>query len=94
MTVFESKPVAGKPLETTLNIALQTLAEKTLAGTKPAAALVAIQPSTGAVLAAANNAGDQGPVVGHRRPGGARIHVQGGQCPGPAPGRVGPDARR
>jgi cell division protein FtsI/penicillin-binding protein 2 len=72
VTVFESKPVAGKPLETTLNIALQTLAENTLAKTRPAAALVAIRPSTGAVLAAANNAGTKGQslaTVGRAAPG-------------------------
>ena len=72
VTVFEVKPVAGKPLQTTLNIALQGLAEKTLAGTKPAAALVAIRPSTGAVVAAANNAGTKGQslaTVGRAAPG-------------------------
>jgi cell division protein FtsI/penicillin-binding protein 2 len=72
VTVFESKPVAGRPLQTTLDIGLQTLAEETLAGTKPAAALVAIRPSTGAVLAAANNAGTKGQslaTVGRAAPG-------------------------
>jgi cell division protein FtsI/penicillin-binding protein 2 len=52
--------VAGKPLQTTLNLALQSLAEETLADAKPPAALVAIRPSTGAVVAAANNAGTKG----------------------------------
>ena len=72
VTVFESKPVAGKPLETTLSIALQGLAERTLAGTKPVAALVAIRPSTGAVVAAANNAATEGQslaTVGRAAPG-------------------------
>jgi transpeptidase family protein/penicillin-binding protein/MecA-like transpeptidase family protein len=72
VTVFESKPVPGKPLETTLNIALQDLAERTLAKTRPAAALVAIRPSTGAVVAAANNAGTKGQslaTVGRAAPG-------------------------
>jgi len=72
VTLFESKPVAGKPLETTLNLALQSLAERTLAGTKPAAALAAIRPSTGAVVAAANNAGTKGQslaTVGRAAPG-------------------------
>ena len=72
VTVFESKPVAGKPLETTLSIALQGLAERTLAGTKPVAALVAIRPSTGAVVAAANNAATKGQslaTVGRAAPG-------------------------
>jgi Penicillin binding protein transpeptidase domain/Penicillin-binding Protein dimerisation domain/NTF2-like N-terminal transpeptidase domain len=72
VSVFEVKPVAGKPLTTTLNIGLQTLAERILAKSKPASALVAIRPSTGAVLAAANNAGTRGvsiATVGHAPPG-------------------------
>jgi hypothetical protein len=72
VTVFEVKPVGGKPLTTTLNIGLQTLAERTLARTRPASALVAIRPSTGAVVAAANNAGTRGQsiaTVGHAPPG-------------------------
>jgi cell division protein FtsI/penicillin-binding protein 2 len=72
VTLFEAKPVGGKPLTTTLNIALQMLAEKTLAKSKPATALVAIRPSTGAVVAAANNAGTRGvsiATVGHAPPG-------------------------
>lgn len=56
-TVFSSKPVAGKDLTLTLDIALQNLAERVLARTKPAAALVAIRPSTGQVLAVANGPG-------------------------------------
>jgi cell division protein FtsI/penicillin-binding protein 2 len=59
VTVFDAKPVAGKDLRLTLNIYLQELAEKTLADTKPASAIVAIRPSTGAVLAAANGAGNK-----------------------------------
>ena len=54
VVLFEVKPVAGKPLTTTLNLGLQKLAERTLADTKPASALVAIRPSTGAIVAAAN----------------------------------------
>jgi hypothetical protein len=57
ITVFEAKPTAGKPLVTTLDRELQELAERTLAKTKPASAIVAIRPSTGAVLAAANGPG-------------------------------------
>ena len=60
VTIFEVKPVAGKDLTITLSVPLQNLAEKTLATTKPAAALVAIRPSTGAVLAAANGPGTDG----------------------------------
>ena len=63
VTVFEAKPVAGEDLTITLISDLQKLAEKTLAKTKPASALVAIRPSTGAVVAAANNAGHQRPVA-------------------------------
>lgn len=58
-TLFESKPVAGRDLSLTLSIPLQKLAEKTLARTEPAAALVAIQPSTGKILAAANGPGSK-----------------------------------
>jgi cell division protein FtsI/penicillin-binding protein 2 len=57
VALFEVKPTAGKPLTTTLNIDLQKLAESTLAKTKPAASIVAIQPSSGKILAAANGPG-------------------------------------
>ena len=60
VVLFEVKPVPGKPLTTTLNIGLQKLAEKRLANTKPASALVAIRPSTGAIVAAANGQGNRG----------------------------------
>lgn len=63
VSLFDVKPVPGQPLSTTLNIALQQLAESTLAKTKPAAALVAIRPSTGAILAAANSPGANGQSV-------------------------------
>ena len=52
--------MAGKDLTITLSVPLQNLAEKTLATTRPAAALVAIRPSTGAVIVAANSAGTDG----------------------------------
>ena len=76
-TVFESKPVAGKDLEFTLSIPLQRLAEKTLAKTKPASALVAIQPSTGRILAAANGPGspDQSIATTGRFPPGSTFKV-------------------
>ncbi len=70
--LFEVKPVPGKPLTTTLNVGLQKLAEKTLAETKPASALVAIRPSTGAIVAAANGRGNRGQslaTVGRAAPG-------------------------
>jgi len=60
IVLFEVKPLPGKPLTTTLNVGLQKLAEKTLANTKPASALVAIRPSTGAIVAAANGQGNRG----------------------------------
>lgn len=62
-TTFEVEAVAGKPLETTLNVDLQQLAEKTLGTSSTGASLVAIRPSTGAVLAAANNDGTDGQPV-------------------------------
>ena len=72
VTVFRAAPVAGRDLTITLSVPLQNLAEKTLAATKPAAALVAIRPSTGAVVAAANGPGTDGysvATVGQAPPG-------------------------
>ena len=72
IVLFEVKPVPGKPLTTTLNVGLQKLAEKTLGRTKPASALVAIRPSTGAIVAAANGEGNRGQslaTVGRAAPG-------------------------
>ena len=62
-TAFEVKAVAGKPLETTLNVGLQKLAEKALGKASGGASLVAVRPSTGAVLAAANNEDTDGQPV-------------------------------
>ena len=62
-TAFEVKAVGGKPLETSLNVGLQQLAEKALARSSSGASLVAIRPSTGAVLAAANNEETDGQAV-------------------------------
>jgi cell division protein FtsI/penicillin-binding protein 2 len=63
-TELEVKAVAGKPLETTLNVGLQELAEKALGGSSSGASLVAVRPSTGAILAAANNeAADGQPIA-------------------------------
>jgi cell division protein FtsI/penicillin-binding protein 2 len=72
VVLFEVKPVAGKPLTTTLNLGLQRLAERTLANTKPASAMVVIRPSTGAIVAAANGRGNRGQslaTVGRAAPG-------------------------
>jgi cell division protein FtsI/penicillin-binding protein 2 len=58
--VFEVAPTPGTPLKTTLDPNLQALAESTLAGVGPASAIVALRPSTGAVLAAASGPGSNG----------------------------------
>ncbi|MFF2841153.1 penicillin-binding transpeptidase domain-containing protein [Paenarthrobacter sp. NPDC057981] len=57
---FSSLPAAGTTLKTTLDLKLQQLAEETLAGVGPASAIVALRPSTGAVLAAASGPGSNG----------------------------------
>ncbi|TQM91278.1 cell division protein FtsI/penicillin-binding protein 2 [Ornithinimicrobium humiphilum] len=49
-----------QPLQTTLDLDLQQFAEEVLADVEPASALVAIQPSTGDVLAMANGPGSGG----------------------------------
>jgi cell division protein FtsI/penicillin-binding protein 2 len=59
-TLVEEKPVAGQPLRLTMDPRLQTLAERLLANVGPASALVAIRPSTGDILAAANGPGTNG----------------------------------
>ncbi len=53
-------PIPGAPLVTTLDPAYQGAAEEVLAGVAPASAIVAIRPSTGAILAAANGPGSDG----------------------------------
>jgi cell division protein FtsI/penicillin-binding protein 2 len=58
--LFEVAPTPGTPLKTTLDPALQTLAETTLEKVGPASAIVALRPSTGAVLAAASGPGSNG----------------------------------
>lgn len=58
--LYEHQPSPGEPLALTLDRRLQTLAERVLAGVDPASALVAIRPSDGSVLAAANGAGTGG----------------------------------
>jgi cell division protein FtsI/penicillin-binding protein 2 len=62
-TLFESRPIAGQDLSITLNVGLQRLAERVLSETKPASALVAIRPSTGAVVAVANGPGTNGQSI-------------------------------
>ena len=59
-TVFEQAPVPGEPVTTTLDVDLQIEAERVLADVGPASAIVAIQPTTGNVLAAASGPGSEG----------------------------------
>ncbi|MGI8646132.1 MAG: penicillin-binding transpeptidase domain-containing protein [Nocardioides sp.] len=58
--VFRVDGVDGDPLVTTMDVDLQVAAERALAEVGPAASLVAIRPSTGAILAAANGPGTGG----------------------------------
>jgi hypothetical protein len=58
--LFANEAVDGKPLRLTLEPRLQLLAERILAGVGPASAIVAIRPSTGAIVAAANGPGNNG----------------------------------
>ncbi|MET9275503.1 penicillin-binding transpeptidase domain-containing protein [Kribbella sp. NPDC003557] len=53
-TVFSQKGTAGKPVKTTLDTTMQKSAEAALATSKLPASLVAVQASTGQILAAAN----------------------------------------
>jgi cell division protein FtsI/penicillin-binding protein 2 len=59
-TVFKQAATAGEPLHLTLEPRLQLLAERILSGVGPASAIVAIKPSTGAIVAAANGPGNNG----------------------------------
>jgi cell division protein FtsI/penicillin-binding protein 2 len=59
-TIVERAPQPGKPLTLTLDPRLQMLAEHILSTVGPASAIVAIRPSTGSVLAAANGPGNNG----------------------------------
>jgi cell division protein FtsI/penicillin-binding protein 2 len=58
--LFSEEPTDGQPLKLTLDLRLQQAAERLLAGVGPASALVAIRPSTGDVLVAANGPGTDG----------------------------------
>ncbi len=58
--LFRVEPAAGEPLATTLDERLQTAAEDLLADVGPASAVVALRPSDGAILAAANGSGTGG----------------------------------
>ncbi|MGH8777218.1 MAG: penicillin-binding transpeptidase domain-containing protein [Jiangellaceae bacterium] len=70
--MHETDPVPGSALTTTLDLALQERAEAILAAVGPASAIVAVQPSTGNVLAAASGPGGEGystATVGQYAPG-------------------------
>ena len=58
--VFRVEPQPGEPLELTLDARLQEIAELQLARVRPGSALVAVRPSTGAILVAANGPGTDG----------------------------------
>lgn len=58
--LYRTEATPGDPLVLSLDVALQTRAEELLAGIGPASALVALRPSTGEVLAAANGPGNGG----------------------------------
>lgn len=59
-TLFTTEATPGTPVTLTLDIPTQTAAEAVLAEVASASAIVAIQPSTGNVLAAASGPGSKG----------------------------------
>jgi cell division protein FtsI/penicillin-binding protein 2 len=59
-TLFKADPTRGSDLHTTLDLRLQQRADDLLAHVGPASAIVALQPSTGAILAAASGPGSKG----------------------------------
>ncbi len=61
--LFTQDAIGGKPLRTTLDVAAQNAAEATIAGVPVSATLVAIRPSTGEILAAANNPATNGQAM-------------------------------
>ncbi|WP_203231158.1 penicillin-binding transpeptidase domain-containing protein [Nocardioides caldifontis] len=58
--LFNDGPVDGTPLRTTLDHRLQLKAERVLGGEREVAALVALRPSDGAILVAANGPANEG----------------------------------
>jgi hypothetical protein len=58
--LFRYDAVDGQPLQLTLDERLQVASEQALANVGPAAALVAVKPSTGEILAAGNGPGTGG----------------------------------
>ncbi|MHA7240212.1 penicillin-binding transpeptidase domain-containing protein [Arthrobacter sp. TMS1-12-1] len=59
-SLFTTAPVDGEDLATTLDPRLQSLGEEVLADEPSASSIVAIRPSTGEILAAANGPGSEG----------------------------------
>ncbi|GGO82566.1 penicillin-binding transpeptidase domain-containing protein [Wenjunlia tyrosinilytica] len=58
--VFGTKPKPGRAVRTTIDRDTQKAADAALSGLKKNASLVAVRPSTGEVLAVANNPGSEG----------------------------------
>ncbi len=58
--LFRAPAVDGQPLQLAMDLDLQVAAEQALEGVGPISALVAIRPSTGEILAAANGPGNGG----------------------------------
>ena len=58
--LFQAPAIPGKDLRINLNLRLQNLADRILSTVGPASALVAIQPSTGKVLAISDGPGSKG----------------------------------
>lgn len=70
--LYSSKPESGKPLKTTLDVDAQTIAESALSDIGSPSALVAIEPSSGDILAAASGPGSEGystATIGQYAPG-------------------------
>lgn len=59
-TLFTSEPKAGKALRTTIDESMQAAADGILANVTPASAIVAVRPSTGAIVALASGPGGKG----------------------------------
>jgi hypothetical protein len=59
-TLFKTRATDGTPLHLTLVPRLQLLAERILSDVGPASAIVAIRPSTGDIVTAANGPGNKG----------------------------------
>jgi cell division protein FtsI/penicillin-binding protein 2 len=62
--LFEAEPEDGTPLRLTLDPALQSAAEQALSRVGPASALVALRPSSGELLVAAEGPGSGGYATG------------------------------